>query len=205
MRVTHWLFAGLVPLLWWTADNSHWAWHKRLGLLLFGLLVFRVLWGFLGTRTARFSDFVKGPRAVFAYLRDGTRATVGHSPLAALSVLALLGAMAVQVGLGLFAGDPFDGATGPLNALVGVMTAGWITDTHKWFYWVVLGLVGLHLAAIAFYTWVKRESLVRPMVTGERRGGGEGTGTVPLVSLLASIVVAVGLTVWVATGAPGLG
>ena len=205
MRVTHWLFAVLVPALWFTAEYSLWGWHKRLGLILFGLLVFRILWGFLGTRTARFSDFVKGPRAVFGYLRNGTKSTVGHSPLAALSVLALLGAMSVQAGLGLFAGDPFDGLTGPLNGLVGVMLADQITETHKWFYWVVLGLVALHLTAIAFYTFVKRESLVPPMVTGVRKETGEETGAVPILALLASLLVAIALTAWVATGAPGLG
>ena len=205
VRATHWSFALLVPALWLTAEYSWWGWHKRLGLVLLGLLVFRILWGFVGTRTARFSDFVKVPGALLAYLRDGTRATVGHSPLAALGTLALLGTMAAQVGMGLFAGDPFDGATGPLNHLVGVMTAGWLTDTHKWFYWVVLGLVALHLLAIAFYALVKRETLVRPMVTGKRETEGEGIGAVPLMPLAASLLIAVAFTAWIAAGAPGLG
>ena len=139
VRLTHWAFALIIPAMWWTGENGEWGWHFRLGLLLLGLLVFRIIWGFLGTDTARFASFVKGPQAVLAYLRgnheDG--ATKGHNPLGALSVLALLAAMLVQVGLGLFSGDPYDGATGPLNALVGVMTADTITELHEAFFYVV--------------------------------------------------------------------
>ena len=144
VRLTHWSFALLVPAMWITADNSQWGWHMRLGHVLLALLIFRVIWGVIGTDTARFSSFVKGPLAVIGYLRGGydEKGNKGHSPLAALAVLALLGLMSVQVGMGLFAGDPFDGATGPLNPLVGVMTADRITTTHEWFWWLVFGMIG---------------------------------------------------------------
>ncbi len=123
LRITHWSFALLIPAMWWTAENSKWAWHRRIGLVLLGILVFRVLWGILGPETARFASFVKGPRAVVAYLRgelSGAAQMIGHSPVGGLSTVVLLGAMLTQVSMGLFAGDPFDGMTGPLNALVGV-------------------------------------------------------------------------------------
>lgn len=179
----------------------------RLGHVLLGLLIFRVIWGFVGTQTARFSDFVRGPSAVIAYLRgsyDPAR-NIGHSPLAALSVLALLGVMLVQVGMGLFAGDPYDGATGPLNPLVGVMTADWLTDTHKWFYWVIFGMVALHLAAIAFYAW-KFQNLVGPMIggKGEKAPEVEGNSDPSITALLASIAVSAGIAFWIYSGAPPL-
>lgn len=211
VRLTHWSFALLIPALWWSAENSQWALHKRFGLALLGLLVFRVLWGFVGTRTARFASFVKGPGAVLAYLRGQAGAaaeTIGHNPLGALSVLGLLGVMAVQVSTGLFAGDPYDGATGPLNPLVGVMTADAITEWHEWFYWVVLGMVALHLTAITFYAVAKQNDLISPMVSGRKIVKGQGVednGSAPLGRFVMAAGLAAGLVFWIAYGAPPLG
>lgn len=206
VRVTHWSFAALVPAMWLTAENSLWWWHTRLGVVLLGLLVFRLIWGFVGTRTARFADFVRGPGAVIGYLRGEGAGTIGHSPLAALSVVALLAAMSAQVGMGLFAGDPYDGATGPLNPLVGVATADRLTDWHETFYLAVLGLAALHIAAIAFYTVVLRQRLVKPMVTGERvvEHDEPGTGSVSVPALIFAAVAAAGIAVWIGYGAPPL-
>ncbi len=206
LRLVHWSFPLLIPALWWTAENDKWALHKRLGLVLLGLLVFRVLWGFLGPETARFSQFVKGPRAVLAYLRDGAGAKViGHSPLGGWSTLVLLGAMLAQVSLGLFAGDPFDGTTGPLNALVGVSLADAITELHETFFWVIAGLAGLHLAAICFYA-AKGDDLLSPMVGGNipPRAGAVGIGPMPWGSGLIACALAAALALWVAYGAPPL-
>ncbi|MEP0190579.1 MAG: cytochrome b/b6 domain-containing protein [Erythrobacter sp.] len=206
VRVSHWGFALLVPAMWYTAEYSHWGWHKRFGLVLLGLLVFRFLCGCFGTRTARFVSFVKGPRAVLAYLRGHGASGVGHTPIGALSVVALLLAMSVQVGMGLFAGDPYDGATGPLNILVGVETADWLTNTHEWFYWVVLGLVALHLAAIAFYTLIRRKKLIVPMITGKRQSdAAQGNDPEAWGTTLAGMAMAVGVSIWVAYGAPPFG
>jgi cytochrome b len=206
LRLVHWSFPLLIPALWWTAENDKWALHKRLGLVLLGLLVFRVLWGFLGPETARFSQFVKGPRAVLAYLRDGAGAKViGHSPLGGWSTLVLLGAMLAQVSLGLFAGDPFDGTTGPLNALVGVSLADAITELHETFFWVIVGLAGLHLAAICFYA-AKGDDLLSPMVGGKipPRVGVAGIGPMPWGRGLIACALAAALALWVAYGAPPL-
>ncbi|MDJ0977378.1 MAG: cytochrome b/b6 domain-containing protein [Erythrobacter sp.] len=209
LRLTHWSFALLVPALWWSAENSQWALHKRFGIALLGLLVFRLLWGFLGTRTARFRSFVKGPGAVLAYVtgRAGAAADkIGHNPLGALSVLGLLAVMMVQVGSGLFAGDPFDGATGPLNPLVGVATADALTEWHEWFYWVVLGFVALHLSAITFYAVVRQNDLVSPMLSGRKllKGREEENEQTSWVRFLVSGALAAALALWVALGAPGL-
>lgn len=204
LRLTHWSFPLLVPALWWTAENAKWALHKRLGLVLLGVLAFRVVWGFVGPETARFSHFVKGPGAVLAYLRGqaGAGPPIGHSPLGGWSTLALIGAMLVQVSLGLFAGDPYDGMTGPLNPLVGVALADTITEIHETFFWVIAALVGLHLAAITFYA-VKGDDLLSPMVGGDRppMEGVAGIGPMPWLRGLLACGFAGGLALWVAFGA----
>ncbi|MFM7403710.1 MAG: cytochrome b/b6 domain-containing protein [Erythrobacter sp.] len=208
LRLTHWSFPILIPAMWWTAENSKWALHKRLGLVLLGLLVFRVLWGFLGPETARFSSFVKGPVAVMAYLRGSlpnAGPQIGHSPLGGWSTLALIGAMLGQVSLGLFAGDPFDGTTGPLNPLVGVALADTITTLHETLFWVIAGLVTLHLTAITWYA-VRGEDLLGPMVSGDRPPmvGVAGIGPMPWARGLLAAALAAGIALWLANGAPPL-
>lgn len=207
LRLVHWSFPLLIPAMWWTAENSKWALHKRIGLVLLGLLVFRLLWGLIGPETARFGQFVKGPRAVLAYLRgdSGAGPAIGHSPLGGWSTMALLGAMLLQVSLGLFAGDPFDGTTGPLNSLVGVALADTITELHETVFWVIAGLIGLHLAAISFYS-ARGDDLLSPMVGGTRppMEGVTGIGPMPWVRGLLAFGLAAGLALWLANGAPPL-
>lgn len=210
LRLTHWSFAFLVPALWWSAENSQWALHKRFGVTLLGLLVFRIMWGFLGTRTARFASFVRGPGAVLGYLRGTLGAAaqmIGHNPIGALSVLGLLGVMLAQVSSGLFAGDPYDGATGPLNALVSVATAEALTEWHEWFYWVVLGMVALHLSAITFYAVAKQNDLVSPMLSGRKivKGAVEENDAAPWLRFVIAASLAAGFALWVAYGAPPFG
>jgi cytochrome b len=153
-------------LSWWTAKNGFdqvhfWSGHA----LLFGL-VFRILWGFAGSSTARFATFVKGPAAVLGYLRHGRSRQAGHSPLGALSVLAMLLALIVQIATGLIQIDDEDFVEGPLSGLVGFDTAVLAHDVHEASFNILLGLIALHLLAIVYYHLVRGRSLVRPMVTG---------------------------------------
>ena len=207
LRLVHWSFPLLIAAMWWTAENSKWALHRRLGLVLLGILAFRLLWGFVGPETARFAQFVKGPGAVMAYLRGNKSAgpAIGHNPLGGWSTIALIGAMLFQVSLGLFAGDPYDGMTGPLNPLVGVMLADTITEVHEAFFNVLLGLIVLHLAAITFYA-VKGDDLLGPMVGGDRppMAGVTGIGPTPWLRGLVAVAAAGGLAWWIAQGAPPL-
>ncbi|OBV12207.1 cytochrome b/b6 domain-containing protein [Erythrobacter dokdonensis] len=207
LRLAHWSFPLLIAAMWWTAENSKWALHRRMGLALFGILALRVLWGFLGPETARFSQFVKAPGKVLAYLR-GDRSVgpqIGHSPLGGWSTIALIGAMMLQVGMGLFAGDPYDGMTGPLNPLVGVMTADTITELHETFFWVLVAMIALHLAAITFYA-VKGDDLLSPMVGGARPPMAQvaGIGPTPWARAALAVGLAAGLALWVTYGAPPL-
>ena len=210
VRLCHWSFVVLIPAMWWTAENGEMRWHLRLGMLLLALITFRILWGFVGSSTARFSGFVRGPGAVLRYfgsLGGKHPPVIGHNPAGGWSVIALLGIMAFQVGIGLFAGDPFDGSTGPLNEMVGVMTADTLTELHEAILYVILALVALHVLAVLFYLAVKRDNLVRPMVTGGRSvpAGLSGMAPVPAWRALVCGLVSAGFAWWLWSGAPPFG
>jgi cytochrome b len=203
-RLVHWGLVICIGLSWWAVENKRMDIHYWSGLVVLGLLVFRIYWGFAGPETARFASFIKGPRAVFGYVgklfRPDYRASFGHNPLGALSVMALLLAVAVQVGLGLFASDTSYVSSGPLSNLVDYETSEDITDLHEDFFNVLLIVIGLHLAAIVFYLVVKRINLVSPMITGSRKAEnveGPPTGIAPIswVRLVIGVVLAAGV-VW---------
>lgn len=209
VRICHWGFVLLLPALWWTAENSEMRWHMRIGSLLLALVLFRLLWGFVGSSTARFSSFVRGPLAVIAYLRTigkGTDKAPGHNPAGGWSVMVLLLLLAAQAISGLFAGDPFDGATGPLNEALGIKFSGQMTDWHEFAFNLILAFVALHLVAIATYRLVLGDKLVAPMITGRRERGqivGE-MAPVPAWRALVCAVLAAGAALWAYYGAPGL-
>src|SRR5437588_7524003 len=122
VRLVHWLLAALIAFSWWSVHNHHTDWHIWSGCAILTLLIFRVLWGFFGSSTARFAGFVRGPKTVLAYLR-GRWSGTGHTPLGALSVLVLFGALAIQVGLGLISEDEDGIYNGPLYRLVSIDTS----------------------------------------------------------------------------------
>jgi cytochrome b len=185
--------------------NHHTDWHIWSGCAILTLLMFRLLWGFVGSSTARFANFVRGPRAVGQYLR-GSWAGIGHTPLGALSVIALLLALAVQVGLGLIAEDHDGLYTGPLYRLVSIDTSDQARDLHEAWFNVILALIGLHIAAIIFYR-LRGQRLTKPMITGKAvlPPGAEpmraGKWWVAAICLAAAI----GVTRWVIAGAPPFG
>ena len=172
VRLVHWLMAILVPLLWWTAEQDHMDWHKSLGLTMFGLVLFRLLWGFWGTWTARFVPMVRGMRSLNSYIgklrRREPGPTFGHSPLAALSVFALLLVLATQVTTGLFSVDVDGLEAGPLAVMVSFETGRRFAEIHEFNFNLLAVLIGLHVAAIALYHFGLKEKLVGAMVTGRR-------------------------------------
>ncbi len=202
-RLFHWLLVVLVPLQWWSAEEERLDLHIALGLSMLGLLIFRLLWGLFGSSTARFAGFVRGPRAVLAYLRGRTGFLLGHSPLGALSVVALLGLLAVQVGLGLFASDEDGLYSGPLAYLIDPELSEELTELHEDNFDLLLVLIAIHVAAIAYYWLIRRDDLVTPMVTGMREAP---EGTPPMVSapwwrLVLAGAVAAGIAWSVGTAA----
>lgn len=171
-RIFHWLLALCVAGLVATAyigDNSI-QWHARLGYAVLTLLLFRIAWGFVGGRWSRFASFVYAPRSVLAYLRGRAHPDhlIGHNPLGAGSVFAMLLVLLAQVGSGLFSDDEI-AFTGPLNRFVDTATGLAATWYHKAVgQWLVIGLVAIHVAAVLYYLLKKRQNLVRAMVTGDK-------------------------------------
>ncbi len=165
VRLTHWLIAVLVGFSWWSAKANHLPWHRLSGDLILGLLLFRLIWGVVGSQTARFSEFVRGPAAIMRYVRGGGFAGNGHNPLGALSVIALIATLSLQVGLGLFSVDEDGLEPGPLSKFVDFDTGRAIAHLHHMVFNVLLALVGAHLIAIAIYE-LRRKRLLLPMITG---------------------------------------
>lgn len=170
-RLFHWSLVALTVFSVATAKIGGNAldWHFRSGYAVLTLLIFRLLWGFAGDRYARFAGFVCGPRAVLAYLRASAEWRPGHSPLGALSVLALIAAFSVQAVSGLFAHDAIF-SEGPLAKLVSRATSDRMTTIHKWNEGVLYALVGLHVAAVAHYELLRRRPMIGPMIFGDRQG-----------------------------------
>lgn len=169
-RLFHWSLAALFVCSVVTAKigGNALAWHFWSGYAVLTLLVFRLLWGVAGDRYARFAGFVRGPRAVLAYLRGHAGDGAGHNPLGALSVLVLLASLLLQAATGLFANDAIF-SEGPLAKMVSGATSDRLTSIHKWNEIMLYVLVGLHLAAIAFYELVRRRRLIWPMISGDQR------------------------------------
>jgi cytochrome b len=200
-RLFHWLlFAAVAAALWTGWVGGSWIeWHGRLGLVVLGLLTFRIIWGFLGSTYARFAHFAPTPGRVLDYLRGRWRGE-GHNPLGALSVFALLGVLTWQAVSGLFSNDDI-AFKGPLARLVSGDTGTWLSGLHRQGLWIILGLVGLHLAAIAVYA-LRGKNLVKPMVLGWKEADDRGLESArggKLWALLLALALAVG-AVWVANG-----
>ena len=147
-------------------------WHIRFGLVVLALITFRLLWGVFGGRWSRFASFIYAPSTVLRYLRGQARPDehldVGHNPLGSFSVFALLGFLTLQVATGLIADDEIANI-GPLNRFVSSATAGQATGWHKNYgQWILITLVALHVAAILFYLFRKRNNLIHPMLMGDK-------------------------------------
>ena len=205
-RVFHWSLAVLVLVVFVTGlQGGNWmVWHERAGLAILGLLAFRLVWGFVGSTHARFADFVPTPTRVLDYTR-GRWHGLGHNPLGALSVLALLGVLLFQALSGVFANDDI-AFEGPLYALVSKGLSDNLAGLHRQAIWLIGGLIALHIVAALFYTLVRRQNIIRAMVTGVKAVGTEAdpSWTQPargggVVALLMALAVAKGV-VWVGAG-----
>ncbi|HEX4761199.1 MAG TPA: cytochrome b/b6 domain-containing protein [Sphingomicrobium sp.] len=205
-RLFHWLLAALIGFSWWSAENDEMDLHIWSGIAILTLLLFRLLWGLFGSSTARFANFVRGPVQVWGYLRGRWRG-IGHSPLGALSVIALLLATGVQVGLGLFSTDEDGLFSGPLAHLVSLDASEEIADLHHDFFDVLLVLVIIHVCAVLIYRLVLGQKLIGPMITGR---GELQPGTAPMRpgrwwAAVICLAVAIGTARWVLAGAPPFG
>src|SRR5277367_3105280 len=207
LRIVHWLMVAVLIVLVATAKIGGDAidWHIRAGETMLTLVLFRILWGFLGSHHARFASFVRGPRVVLAYARSLLRPRhavfAGHNPLGGWMVLLLLGALLVQASTGLFSND--DIATeAPLARFIGKDLSDLISTFHRLDAWFVLALAGVHVAATLFYLIRFKENLIGPMIDGVKQLPGAsvdvGSGSATLaraVGLFALCALAVWLLV----------
>ena len=159
-RLFHWLLASTFAGAWLTADSERWIdVHVALGYIFAGLIAFRVLWGFIGTRYARFSSFVAGPQAVKRYLGSiiafRPERHVGHNPAGGWAVLALLGLGAITALTGYLNFNDYGGH--------------WLEELHEGAASAMLALVFVHIGAVIVSSLLHRENLVRAMLSGLKR------------------------------------
>ena len=171
-RLFHGAIIVLVVVSYVSAQLGRLDLHFLSGYAMLTGLLFRLAWGFIGSATSRFSNFLRSPVAGLRHLaRFGRREVdteVGHNAAGGWMVLAMLGDLGVQAGTGLFSNDDV-ADQGPLAHLVSKRTSDWLSGIHSWNFYVLLGLIALHLAAIAAYAVVKKQDLVRAIVTGKKR------------------------------------
>lgn len=202
-RLFHWLLVVLIGISWASGEigGNAMEYHMWSGYAVLALVLFRLVWGVMGSETSRFSQFLRGPAAVRVYARTlftrGNGHGIGHNPLGGWMVAAMLLALSVQTGTGLFAND--DIATeGPLYNLVSKSVSDALTEVHEGTFDVLLALIAIHIAAIVFYRVYKRDDLVRPMLTGSK----EVADDTPPPRLLSAwralpvIAIAAGLVYW---------
>lgn len=190
VRFFHWALVALVGVAFLTQDNVL-GLHVLAGLLILGLIFFRIIWGFIGTPHARFSDFVFLPRVVFGYLRDlvtlKAKRYIGHGPAGGAMVVALLlGLLATTLsGLALFGGQEYQG---PLVGLMTGLDGFWseaAEEVHEFFAGMILFLASVHVMGVLFSSWAHDENLIKAMFTGKKWIGDErdpaaGTDQEPL-------------------------
>ncbi|MFT4924454.1 MAG: cytochrome b [Phenylobacterium sp.] len=173
LRIFHWTLVCLLAGSWYTSggDGDLIENHMILGYSMLALLIFRILWGVLGTKHARFSQFIPSFRSLLAYIRDlkkGRSAhTAGHNPLGALMVILMIMLLSMQAISGLFIDDDVFSA-GPYNGSVGKDIVGLMAFIHHNVFDVIVGAVVIHLVAIGYYAAIKKVNLVLPMITGKK-------------------------------------
>jgi len=168
-RLFHWALAICIVLgiVFVKIGGNAIQWHAYCGYAALALILFRVIWGFVGSWHARFTNFIPSPSTLIAFLRGQVDGGLGHNPLGALSVIALLSVILIQALTGLFADDDIF-FQGPFAKYVPNDTVALLTSIHRFNQYFIFALLALHIAAISYYYFAKRENLVGPMVTGNK-------------------------------------
>ncbi len=174
VRLFHWVLVALFAFMFFSGKmKGNWMeWHMYSGYMILALVLFRVLWGFVGSTHARFSSFLAGPAAGFAFMKkllSGEPAHVpGHNPVGGWMVVVLLLALLFQAGTGLFGNDDIS-IEGPLAKFVSKDLSDRLTTFHYYSFYVLLALAAVHIAAVLFHVFVKKENLVGAMFTGVKK------------------------------------
>ena len=174
VRIMHWLLAIGIGVCWWTGIENELEYHLYSGYAILWIVLMRLYWGLVGSSTARFVNFVRGPKAILDYAttlhRRDTPHAHGHNALGAISIVVMLGLVLTVVVLGLFAVDVDGLYSGPLSSYVTFRQGRHIAHLHYDWFNILLWMIGLHLAAVLFYFLYKRQNLIGPMISGKRRG-----------------------------------
>ncbi|HIG41263.1 MAG: cytochrome b/b6 domain-containing protein [bacterium] len=193
VRLFHWLLFVFVSISLYTGFEggiTEMDYHMLSGYCVLTLILFRVIWGLIAKGSARFSHFLKSPGIIWRYIKgQEPKPIVGHNPLGALSVVAILMALLLQTSTGLFANDDIF-LEGPLTHLVSYGTSRQLTAIHKNNMWLICFLVGLHLLAVLYYEIIKKDRLVLTMITGKKQLAA-ATGTNEQHQLLLGLVLIV--------------
>ncbi len=202
VRLFHWAIVVLIFAAWLTQEVDRMDLHVWVGYTILTLLLFRIVWGFLGSDTARFGRFLKSPFAALRHLahirrREADR-EIGHNAAGGWMVLVMLALIGMQAGTGLFSND--DGNTeGPLMHFVSKDQSDWLSHIHALNFKLIEGVIVLHVLAIVVYAVLKRQDLVRPMVTGTKMLPGDAVAPRLRSPVLALVLLAIatGAVVWV--------
>jgi len=177
VRAMHWLLVIGIGVCWWSGVNNELEYHTYSGYVVLWIVLMRLYWGLVGSSTARFVNFVRGPKAVLDYAatlhRRDTPHAHGHNALGAISIVVMLGLVLTVVCLGLFAVDVDGLYSGPMSIYVSFKQGRHIAHSHYYWFNILLWMIGLHLAAVIFYLVYKRQNLVVPMISGKRQHRGE--------------------------------
>jgi cytochrome b len=201
VRLFHWALAVCIILgiIFVKIGGNAIEWHAYCGYTALVLVLFRIIWGFVGSWHARFTNFIPSAQSLFAYLKGQSNGGIGHNPLGAFSVIALLLAILVQALTGLFADDDIF-FQGPLAKYISNANVALLTSVHRFNQYIIFALITLHLVAIFFYQLYKKERLIEPMITGDKQIEGVNTvsesidtGKQRLLALIIFLLVGVGL------------
>ena len=210
VRLFHWSLVVLVVFSFTTGNlGGDWMeWHLRSGYSILALVLFRIVWGLTGSQTARFSEFVHGPKRVLGYARSLLRGSApfhaGHNPMGGLMIVLLLSLLAVQTTTGLFADDEV-ATRGPLTDKVSDAMVRLFTRVHRINVKVLVACVALHICAALYYLMAKKDNLIKPLITGTKAIPDDHpapalSGHAPAVIIL---VVAAAFVVWLVQFYPG--
>jgi cytochrome b len=202
VRLFHWAVVVLIFFAWGTQEWNQMEWHVRIGYTILTLLLFRIVWGFVGSETARFARFLRSPMTALRHLahihcREADR-ELGHNAAGGWMVLVMLVLIGVQAGTGLFANDDAN-TEGPLMHLVDKDRSDWLSHIHSLNFKLIEGVIVLHVLAVAAYASLKRQNLVRPMVTGTKLMPEEAAAPrlVRPIWAVLTLAVAAGVVAWV--------
>jgi cytochrome b len=193
-RIFHWSIVCAIPLAWWSAHEQRFDLHRWVGYAVLVLVTSRVVWGFVGSRHSRFSDFLVGPGKIIAYVRGRGAPVVGHNPLGGWSVVVLLTLLLMQAVSGLFNSDDIF-FSGPLYFWASTEFRDTMGVVHEVAFNALLGFVALHVCAVFYHQLRLKEKLIQAMLRG-RAAGREGIERPRAWWWALSIVLLVALGLW---------